>query len=96
VNDDGRQDFRTFNSAKQRRWPVLARLPWLMTRIKHALGIEGGLGLWRRIDALNRVERPRVPVDATTRSMLQDYFRSDIRVLEQVTGRDLSGWRSAR
>ncbi len=92
VGDDGRHDFPVLNSAKHRRWPGLARLPWLATRVKRALGIERGFGLWGRVDVLNRVERPRSPINSTTLSMLQDYFRSDIRLLEEVTGRDLSAW----
>lgn len=92
VDDDGRSEFAAVNQAKQRRWPFLLTVAWLATRLKKALGIEGGLGLWRRIDARNRIERERPPVDEPTRRMLRDYFRADIDKLQRLIGRDLSPW----
>jgi len=92
VDDDRRGEFRAVNQAKQRRWPLLLKVAWLVTVIKRALGIEGGLGLWSHIDARNRIERPRAPVDAETKRVLQDYFRSDIENLERLTGRNLRHW----
>ncbi len=92
VDDDHRQDFTTLNRAKSRRWPGLLAVAWAVTTAKRALGIEGGLGLWKRIDAANRVERPRSPVSSDTRKILQDYFRRDIARLQVLIGRDLGHW----
>src|SRR5579872_2288731 len=92
VDDDGRNAFKAVNRAKQRRWPLLLKVAWAVTTAKRALGIEGGLGLWSRVDARNRLERPRAPIEAKTKRLLQDYFRSDIATLGRLTGRDLRQW----
>jgi hypothetical protein len=92
VDDDQRIDFEVHNQSKERHWPMLLRLPWLAIHAKRALGIEGGLGLWRHVDAWTRVERPRAPIDAAMKARLQDYFRSDIRLLETLVGRPLEHW----
>src|SRR5439155_11903917 len=57
VPDDGRSEFPALNQAKVRRWPGLLWLPWMATQIKHALGIEAGLGVWRRFEAVSRIDR---------------------------------------
>jgi len=92
VTDDGRVQFEALNAAKKRRWPFLLHLPRLAIAFKHALGIEGGLGIWKHIDSRNRIERPRAPIDPAMRRRLTEYFAEDIRKLERVTGRDLSHW----
>jgi len=92
VADDGRSDFRALNQAKARRWPALLKLSFAAITVKKALGVEGGLGLWRHVDNANRVDRTRKPIDAKMRSMLRDYFRADIGQLARLTGRDLAAW----
>jgi hypothetical protein len=92
VDDDHRRDFRPLNRAKSRRWPGLLAVAWAVTTAKRAIGMEGGLGLWKRIDALNRVERPRSPVSTEMKQRLQDYFGGDIVLLQQLIERDLSRW----
>lgn len=94
VNDDHRGDFKAHNQAKSRRWPILNKMAWAAIAVKKALGIEGGLGLWSHIDALNRVDRPRAPISPDMRQLLQNFFRSDIERLERLIGRDLSHWRT--
>jgi hypothetical protein len=96
VDDDHRQDFSALNQAKSRRWPGLLTVAWAVTTVKRAFGIEGGLGLWKRLDAVNRVERPRQPISADTRQILQDYFRRDIERLQALIGRDLGHWLAER
>lgn len=92
VDDDHRQDFTVRNPAKKRRSEGLLRLAWLSVTIKNALGIEGGLGLWKHVDAWNRVDRKRAPIDPQTRAMLRDYFGPDIERLQVLIGRDLAHW----
>jgi len=92
VDDDCRRNFEALNQAKSRRWPILLTMAWAATTIKKAFGIEGGLGLWKRIDALNRVERQRAPISSEMRRLLRDYFQSDIERLQRLIGRDLRHW----
>jgi hypothetical protein len=92
VSDDHRHDFTVHNPAKKRRWAGLLRLAWLSVTIKRALGIEGGFGLWRHVDAWNRVNRERSATDQQMRSVLRDYFKSDIERLQALIGRDLKHW----
>jgi len=94
VSDDHRQDFRVHNQAKTRRWRGLLPVAWAASNVKRALGIERGLGLWKRIDAINRVERPRAPIGEDMRRTLRNYFAADIALLQVMIGRDLSQWRS--
>lgn len=96
VDDDQRQDFTALNQAKSRRWPGLLAVAWAVTTVKRALGIEGGLGLWKRLDAVNRVERPRPPLSSDMRQTLEDYFRRDIERLQVLIGRDLGHWLGER
>jgi hypothetical protein len=92
VDDDHRQDFDTHNRAKTRRWKSLVTVAWAVSSAKAALGIQRGLGLWKRIDAVNRVERPRPPIDADMKQTLRDYFAADVALLQRLIGRDLSQW----
>jgi Sulfotransferase domain len=92
VDGDHRSHFNTYNQAKSRRWPALLKMAWVTTTIKRALGIEGGLGLWTRVDALNRIERQRPLINSEMRMILRNYFRSDIERLELLIERDLSHW----
>ena len=94
VADDRRDDFKVHNQAKSRRWASLSTMAWAVTNLKRALGIVGGLGLWRRIDALNRVERPRSSIGPEMKAVLSSYFDADIERLQALIGRDLSHWRA--
>jgi hypothetical protein len=94
VGDDRRSEFPILNRAKTRRWPGLLPVAWITVRAKKALGIEKGLGLWTRVDALNRVERSRRSIDTAAASMLRNYFSSDVERLQQLIGRNLDHWLS--
>lgn len=92
VSDDRRRDFQTLNRAKSRRWPFLLAVAWAVSNAKAALGIERGFGLWRRIDAANRVEHTRAPLTETMRATLNKHFAADVALLERLIGRDLGAW----
>jgi Sulfotransferase domain len=92
VSDDHRRDFQAHNQAKARRWRGLVAVAWVVNCAKSALDIEGGLGIWKRIDAINRVERPRAPIAEDMRRTLRDYFASDVALLQNLIGRDLGHW----
>jgi hypothetical protein len=94
VSDDHRQDFRVHNQAKTRRWRSLVALAWAVSTIKSAMGIERGLGIWKRIDTMNRVERPRPMMADDTRRILKEYFAADVVLLQSLIGRDLRHWQS--
>ena len=96
LGDDGRRVFPNLNRAKARRWPGLNQVAWLATKTKKAFGIERGFGLWTRVDQLNRVERPRSQIDPLLASKLRDYFKSDVKKLQGLIGRDLNHWIQAR
>jgi hypothetical protein len=94
VSDDNRQDFRVHNQAKTRKWRGLVAVAWAASTVKSALGIERGLGIWKRIDAMNRVERPRPPPADDMRQILKDYFATDVALLQKLIGRDLRHWQA--
>ena len=94
IDDDHRRDFPTHNRAKTRRWKNLVTVAWAASSVKTALGIERGLGLWKRIDAMNRVERPRPQISDDMKRVLRNYFAADVDLLQSLIGRDLSRWRS--
>ena len=95
VPDDGRINFPVHNQAKTRRWPWLLPIAWAITSLKRTLGIDGGLGIWTRVDGQNRIERPRAAVSLELRAELSAYFDSDIELLQRLIGRDLSHWRAS-
>lgn len=92
VPDDGRATFEVVNQAKTRRWPALNVVAWAAVRLKRALGIEKGFGLWRHIDAANRIERPRGVIDPAMKARLREYFADDVAVLQNLIGRNLKHW----
>jgi len=92
VSDDGRRDFGVHNQAKTRKWPSLVAAAWAVSNVKRALGIGGGLGVWKRIDAMNRVERPRPPIAEDMRRTLKDYFAADVALLQNLISCDLRHW----
>ncbi|MBW1738038.1 MAG: sulfotransferase domain-containing protein [Deltaproteobacteria bacterium] len=102
VIDDSRRDFPTYNPAREWRLktPVKAAqiLRWKAGRLREAIGIKS-LGLkWLVLsydvlnEALNARKRPRMPMSTNLRQELMDFFTQDIRLLEELTDRDLSVW----
>lgn len=94
VPDDGRSEFPVHNAAKVRRWPVVARLASAIVRLKQFFGITGGLGLWRKVDSVNRVDGPRAPISGQMRDRLKSYFQDDIAKLQALSGKNLQQWLS--
>jgi hypothetical protein len=92
VGDDHHPNFQVHNQAKMRRWHALNTMAWVVSNARTALGIERGLGLWQRIDAINRVERLRAPISDNMKRTLRDYFAADVVLLQSQIGRDLSHW----
>lgn len=59
--------------------------------IKEALGL-GGVSLRAKLRKYNRVREKRPEMRPAFRRMLQQEFRDDIRLLAQLTGRNLDHW----
>lgn len=72
------------------RYPLRKYNPvWLLRFLRRA----GLARLQERIRLLNtRPMETRPEIAPETRSRLKTYFRSDIETLQEMTGRDLSGW----
>jgi Sulfotransferase domain len=92
VSDDGRDQFPIHNTAKIRRWPILAQLSTAIMGLKRSCGITGGLGIWSRVDKANRVDASRIPLSPQMKAELSEYFRADIAVVESLLGRNLRHW----
>jgi hypothetical protein len=94
VADDGRMAFPVLNRAKRERLPFINRSFKTIHDIRRKLGITRklNLGIQKRIEAYNRVERTRPPMLPQLRCELQHYFYEDVVRLGKLLGRDLSGW----
>lgn len=92
VPSDGRERFPVYERSSKRRWPRLNRLVLGVGKMKAALGIDLNLGLARRLDRLNTVPTRRTALRPEFRRELVDYFRDDVRLLEELTGRNLGHW----
>ncbi len=99
--DDGRIAFPRINEAKSYKRPWLGQIPRLlrsrfgklffMLRQKTRFH---GTGLLRIIDSFNTETRPRSPLTPEFRHYLDEVFDSEVKLLEELLGRDLSVWRS--
>lgn len=91
--DDGREDFSTANSSVTPRSVGLNNTLQRMVRLRQRLGI-GGLGIARFVSRFNSTPG-REPMRPEFRRELQQYFKDDIDLLSELTGRDLSHWYTA-
>lgn len=80
----------TARSKRLRRW--LDGRSWGKRLLKGALPGALRLRARRWIDRVNRVEQPLAKLEATERALLEGSFRSDVRALAELLGRDLSIW----
>jgi hypothetical protein len=93
VEDDGRIDFPVINSAKKRRSLVLNRVAGSSAKMRSALGFSGfGTGFFSRLDKWNMLVAPREPLPKEFDNMLRREFESDVKLLSELTGRDLRHW----
>jgi len=99
VDDDGRSEFPQVNGRKRHRIEALGQFieqppPWLPAvagAARRALFLRrlGVLDVLRRI---NTASARRVPLDAAVEKEMREWFAPDIRLLQKITGRDLSHW----
>jgi hypothetical protein len=93
VADDGRSDFRRFNGSVTYRWHGLETSLKRIRRLRTRLGLSGGLGIHAAINRFNASEGRRILRPQFDRE-LRAYFRRDIALLSELTGRNLSAWQS--
>lgn len=91
LDDDGRDDFPAMNRAKRHKYPALNRVLRTLGLWRSRLGLPG-LGLRAALNRNAKVEARREPLSEEFRRELYSSFAEDIQLLEQLTGRDLSGW----
>jgi hypothetical protein len=93
VDDDGRTAFPVRNVAKERRWPGMGRATKFLHRVRRKLPIPRlGINLISKLDAVNRTDRPRIPLEPSFHRELKRFFREDVRLLGDILERDLSSW----
>lgn len=101
--DDGRTDFPRINEAKSHKWLWLGQVsrqlrrrlnkPYFMLRQKTRFH---GTGLLRMIDYVNTETRSRAPLSPEFRRYLDEVYCDEVKLLEELLGRDLRAWYGAR
>lgn len=99
--DDGRIAFPRINEAKSYKWPWLGQIPRLLRSrfgklfflLRQNTRFQG-TGLLALLDSFNTKSRPRPPLTPEFQHYLDEVFDSEVKLLEELLGRDLSVWRS--
>lgn len=93
VPDDGRSNFPSANVRKRIKLPVLGKVLSLAWLSKRLLGLQGvRTGAFSKIHDWNQVPMKPGTLDGKFRQELIECFEEDIRLLGELTGRDISGW----
>jgi hypothetical protein len=93
VPDDGRSDFLSANVRKRVKLPVLGRMLSYVWQHKRLLGLQGvQTGAFEKLHAWNEVPMTPGNPDEQFRKELIACFEEDIRLLGELTGRDISDW----
>jgi hypothetical protein len=94
VEDDGRTDFPVYNRRHHIRHPGMIQLWKFGKTVKDKLGLDTRFGLLDRVQKLGMSSEaaPERYDRQAFRRTLRDYFDPDIRLLSNLTERDLSGW----
>lgn len=91
--DDGRDGFAPQNVSANIRWRGLASTMTRLRIVRDWLGLPKGLGIQKAVNRLNKASG-RTQVRPEFEQELYDYFRDDVALLAELTGRDLSSWQS--
>ena len=89
----GRRNFERKNPNKVSRFKSVAYLLKIMERIKLRLGVKGGSGLLKIVHIVNKKKIDRSDISSITKQKLLMEFRSDIEIIEELTGRNLDHWK---
>lgn len=94
IDDCEPREFPVYNRRHHIKHPAIIQLWKLGKTAKDKLGLRTNFGVLNKIQELGMSnEAVRDDGDRTTfRRDLRDYFEPDIRLLGDLTGRDLSGW----
>jgi hypothetical protein len=94
LDDDGRSEFPTYNSAKIRRFGLLHEATRLAGAVKRRVGLGRlpSIGLLDRVSRWNTQYRPRPPLAESVLDELRNFFRNDVAVLSGLLNRDLTHW----
>jgi hypothetical protein len=93
-------NFAVMNESKSNRSQLLAhvterelglRTARRLKPLRKFFGLEN-VSLRSKLRRFNRVKSKREPLDKEFEAMLKDYFRDDVKLLEKLSGRDLSHW----
>jgi hypothetical protein len=90
VKDDGRTDFGSVNVSLSYRSLGFNNVLRIAGRFRKRLGLPG-LGVQKRLNGLN-AKPGREPLRPEFKRELQNYFKEDIKLLTELTGRDLRHW----
>lgn len=90
LEDDGRVDFPRVNESKHVRSFFLMGIGHRVAQIKRALGINFGTGI---LEKANVKRAPRASVSPELRVRMIKRFSSEVDLLENLLGKDLSSWR---
>lgn len=94
VGDDGRTSFPAHNSARERRFRIFWQAMKLLGTNLHSIGIRPPRNeIFERLRARSVKTSPRSQLTPNMRRELSSYFESDIILLEQITGWDLTHWK---
>jgi hypothetical protein len=91
LENDGRNEFPVKNRAKRHRFPRLNRVLRAAGSVASKVGMPR-FGIRTYLSRFATVEARREPLPYDFRRQLYEEFRADVRLLEQLTGRDLSLW----
>lgn len=91
---DGRTEFKSLN---QRRYPRSISVAALLSaawKLKRVIGISRSFSVGNTVAKFNnrRAKTANADMTADTRRLINETFRSDIKKLERLTGKDLSAW----
>jgi len=84
--------FPVYNTRKATTSARFAKLVRFTVKMKQRLGIHQTFGLATTLRHLNSHQAEMSSIDAKLRTELRGYFKEDIRLLQQLLGRDLSHW----
>lgn len=91
LQDDGRQDFSSWNASVRVRSRKLNVTVKQLMRLRDRMGLPKGVGINRVLGRFNKVPG-RTRLHPEFRRELQQYFKEDIDLLSKLMERDLSRW----
>jgi hypothetical protein len=92
IDNDFRANFPRFNEHLQFRWDWARRIiaSPLVSRLRNR-GIRN-TGMLKPLYFISARKQPRTPLRPSFHSYLSHVFASEVKLLEEITGRDLSHW----